>query len=98
MRLVGHNGEINTFKGNRNWMRAREGNLSSSRFGDELDLLYPIIEAGGSDSAAFDNVLELLTVNGVLSLPEAMMMMVPEVHTAPGMEKEKSAFYKWAAW
>lgn len=50
-------------------MRAREGNLVSDRFGDELEMLYPIIEAGGSDSAAFDNVLELLVVNGVMSLP-----------------------------
>ena len=52
--------------------------MKSSLFGDELDLLYPIIEEGGSDSAAFDNVLELLVVNGVLSLPEAVMVMVPE--------------------
>ncbi|RQM06026.1 hypothetical protein DH86_00004392 [Scytalidium sp. 3C] len=54
-----------------NWMRAREGVMQSDIFGDELELLYPIVEDGGSDSAAFDNVLELLTVNGVLSLPEA---------------------------
>ena len=71
-------GEINTLRGNRNWMRAREGVLSSSHFGDQLDLLYPIIESGGSDSAAFDNVLELLVVNGVLTLPEAVMMLIPE--------------------
>ena len=60
MRWVAHNGEINTVRGNKNWMRAREGNLASAKFGDELDLLYPIVELGGSDSAAFDNVLELL--------------------------------------
>ena len=79
-------------------MRAREGNLKSSRFADELDLLYPIIETGGSDSAAFDNVLELLTVNGVVTLPEAVMMLIPEAwQNNPAMEKEKVAFYQWAA-
>lgn len=79
-------------------MRAREGNLKSSRFADELDLLYPIIETGGSDSAAFDNVLELLTVNSVLTLPEAVMMLVPEAwQNNTDMEPEKIAFYQWAA-
>ena len=79
-------------------MRAREGNLKSSRFADELDLLYPIIETGGSDSAAFDNVLELLTVNAVVTLPEAVMMLIPEAwQNNPAMEKEKVAFYQWAA-
>ncbi|SCZ91480.1 BZ3500_MvSof-1268-A1-R1_Chr1-2g01437 [Microbotryum saponariae] len=98
MRWVAHNGEINTVRGNKNWMRAREGNLQSSRFADELDLLYPIIETGGSDSAAFDNVLELLTVNAVLTLPEAVMMLVPEAwQNNTDMEKEKVAFYQWAA-
>jgi glutamate synthase (NADPH/NADH) len=91
-------GEINTVRGNRNWMRAREGVLSSKHFGDQLDLLYPIIEAGGSDSAAFDNVLELLVVNGVLTLPEAVMMLVPEAWQGnETMEPEKRAFYNWAA-
>ncbi|KAI6891039.1 putative glutamate synthase, partial [Hortaea werneckii] len=78
LRWAAHNGEINTLRGNKNWMRAREGVLKSEFFGDELEQLYPIIEDGGSDSAAFDNVLELLTINGVLSLPEAVMLMVPE--------------------
>src|SRR5271156_5934708 len=79
-------------------MRAREGVMKSSLFGDELDLLYPIIEGGGSDSAAFDNVLELLVVNGVLSLPEAVMMMVPEAwQDNPLMNPDKKAFYQWAA-
>ncbi|KAG6874273.1 glutamate synthase [NADH] [Termitomyces sp. Mi166 len=82
LRLAAHNGEINTVRGNKNWMRAREGVLSSQHFGDHLDQLYPIIETGGSDSAAFDNVLELLVVNGVVTLPEA---------------PEKKAFYNWAA-
>jgi glutamate synthase (NADH) len=91
-------GEINTLRGNKNWMRAREGVMESSLFGDELDLLYPVIEEGGSDSAAFDNVLELLVVNGVLSLPEAVMMMVPEAwQDNPLMNPDKKAFYQWAA-
>jgi glutamate synthase (NADPH/NADH) len=79
-------------------MRAREGVMQSANFGDELDLLYPIVEQGGSDSAAFDNVLELLTVNGVVSLPEAIMMLVPEAwQNNDSMEPEKRAFYQWAA-
>lgn len=91
-------GEINTVRGNKNWMHAREGVLRSDHFGAELDLLYPIIEKGGSDSAAFDNVLELLVVNGVLTLPEAVMMLIPEAwQDNPLMEPEKRAFYKWAA-
>ncbi len=98
MRWAAHNGEINTVRGNKNWMRAREGVMKSEKFGNELDMLYPIIEAGGSDSAAFDNVLELLVVNGVLTLPEAIMMMVPEAwQTNDLMEPEKKAFYAWAA-
>lgn len=79
-------------------MRAREGVLTSTNFGEELDLLYPIIEAGGSDSAAFDNVLELLVVNGVVTLPEAVMMLIPEAWQGnEQMEPEKRAFYNWAA-
>ncbi|KAF7984984.1 hypothetical protein HWV62_9950 [Athelia sp. TMB] len=98
LRWAAHNGEINTVRGNKNWMRAREGVLSSTLFGDELELLMPIIEAGGSDSAAFDNVLELLVVNGVVTLPEAIMMMVPEAWQGnENMEPEKRAFYNWAA-
>ncbi|KAJ8517312.1 hypothetical protein ONZ45_g5485 [Pleurotus djamor] len=98
MRLAAHNGEINTVRGNKNWMRAREGVLSSQHFGDQLDLLYPIIETGGSDSAAFDNVLELLVVNGVVTLPEAVMMLIPEAWQGnENMEPQKKAFYNWAA-
>ncbi|KAI8979232.1 hypothetical protein BDF20DRAFT_819641 [Mycotypha africana] len=98
MRWCAHNGEINTLRGNKNWMRSREGVMSSAKFKDELEYLYPIIEEGGSDSAAFDNVLELLVVNGVLSLPEAVMMMVPEAwQNNPLMDKEVKAFYQWAA-
>lgn len=78
-------------------MRAREGVMKSKLFGEELDDLYPIIEKGGSDSAAFDNVLELLTVNGVLSLPEAVMMLVPEAwQDQPNIDPKKAAFYEWA--
>lgn len=72
--------------------------MQSDFFKDELDLLYPIVEDGGSDSAAFDNVLELLTINGVLSLPEAIMLMVPEAwQDNAAMDPEKAAFYEWAA-
>ena len=79
-------------------MHAREGVLSSSLFGEQLDLLYPIIESGGSDSAAFDNVLELLVVNGVVTLPEAVMMLIPEAWQGnDSMDPEKKAFYNWAA-
>lgn len=79
-------------------MRAREGVLKSDFFGDDLDSLYPIVEDGGSDSAAFDNVLELLVINGVLSLPEAVMLMVPEAwQDNTAMDPAKAAFYEWAA-
>lgn len=98
LRWAAHNGEINTLRGNKNWMRGREGVMESTEFGDMLDMLYPIIEEGGSDSAAFDNVLELLVINGVLSLPEAVMMMVPEAwQNNPDMDPKKRAFYEWAA-
>lgn len=98
LRWAAHNGEINTLRGNKNWMRAREGVLKSDIFGDELDSLYPIVEDGGSDSAAFDNVLELLMINGVLSLPEAVMLMIPEAwQDNPAMDPAKAAFYEWAA-
>ncbi|KAF2229910.1 glutamate synthase-like protein [Viridothelium virens] len=98
LRWAAHNGEINTLRGNKNWMKAREGVLKSELFGDELDLLYPIIEDGGSDSAAFDNVLELLVINGVLSLPEAVMLMVPEAWQGNrAIDASKQAYYEWAA-
>lgn len=72
--------------------------MTSDKFGDELELLYPIIEEGGSDSAAFDNVLELLVINGVLTLPEAVMMMIPEAwQNNDAMAPELRAFYQWAA-
>ena len=75
-RMIAHNGEINTVKGNRNWMRAREARLESELLG-ELESLKPILTSGASDSASFDEVLELLVLSG-RSLPHAMMMMIPE--------------------
>lgn len=98
LRWLAHNGEINTLRGNKNWMRAREGVLKSDLFGEELEKLFPIVEDGGSDSAAFDNVLELLVMNRVLSLPEAVMMMVPEAWQGnTAMDSGKAAFYEYAA-
>jgi glutamate synthase domain-containing protein 2/glutamate synthase domain-containing protein 1/glutamate synthase domain-containing protein 3 len=76
-RLIAHNGEINTLRGNVNWMRARESQLASELFGPDLQKVLPLVRPGGSDSATFDNVLELLTLAG-RSLPHALMMMVPE--------------------
>jgi glutamate synthase domain-containing protein 2/glutamate synthase domain-containing protein 1/glutamate synthase domain-containing protein 3 len=76
-RYIAHNGEINTLRGNVNWMRARESQLASELFGDDLQKVLPIVRPGGSDSATFDNVLELLVLAG-RSLPHALMMMVPQ--------------------
>jgi len=76
-RIAAHNGEINTLRGNINRMRAREAILSSPLFGDDIEKLRPVINEAGSDSAIFDNVLELLVMSG-RSLPHAVMMMIPE--------------------
>ena len=76
-RMIAHNGEINTLRGNVNWMRARESQLASELFGEDLEKVLPVVRAGGSDSATFDNVLELLVLGG-RSVPHAVMMMVPE--------------------
>ena len=94
-RMMAHNGEINTLRGNVNWMHAREGVLESETFGENLKSLYPIVEPDLSDSGSFDNVLEFLVMTG-RSLPEAAMMMVPEAwenhpHMAPG----KRDFYEY---
>ena len=78
-RMIAHNGEINTLRGNVNWMRARESQLASELFGDDLRKVLPVVRPGGSDSATFDNVLELLTLAG-RSLPHAVMMMIPEAY------------------
>jgi glutamate synthase domain-containing protein 2/glutamate synthase domain-containing protein 1/glutamate synthase domain-containing protein 3 len=78
-RVICHNGEINTVKGNVNWMRARESELQSELFGEDLRKILPVVTQGNSDSATFDNVLELLLLAG-RSLPHAAMMMIPEAY------------------
>ncbi len=96
-RLVAHNGEINTVKGNYNWLRAREGVMKSPVLGDDLRKLYPIVYAGQSDTATFDNCLELLVMGGY-SIAHAMMMMIPEAweqHTL--MDPKRRAFYEFHA-
>ena len=94
-RYMLHNGEINTIRGNLNWMNAREKMFQSELFGDDLPKLLPIIDADGSDSAMFDNALELLVLGG-RSLAHAVMMMIPEPweHDAE-MSDEKRAFYEY---
>ncbi|MAF01797.1 MULTISPECIES: glutamate synthase-related protein [Herbaspirillum] len=96
-RLIAHNGEINTVKGNFNWMRAREGVMQSAVLGSDLKKLFPLIYEGQSDTASFDNALELLVMAGY-PLPQAMMMMVPEAwenHTS--MDDNRRAFYEYHA-
>ena len=78
-RMIAHNGEINTLRGNVNWMRARESQIASELFGEDLEKVMPVVQDGVSDSATFDNVLELLTLGG-RPLPQAMMMMIPEAY------------------
>jgi glutamate synthase (NADPH/NADH) large chain/glutamate synthase (ferredoxin) len=78
-RVIAHNGEINTLMGNSNWMRARESQLASELFGMDLQKVLPVIRPGGSDTASFDNVLELLMLAG-RSLPHSIMMMIPEAY------------------
>jgi glutamate synthase (NADPH) large chain len=96
-RYIAHNGEINTLRGNVNWMHARQSLLASSLFGDDLKKLFPIIEPDGSDSANFDNALELLLQAG-RSLPHAMAMLIPEAWSGnPYMKPEKRAFYEYHA-
>ncbi|HEX2710179.1 MAG TPA: glutamate synthase central domain-containing protein, partial [Candidatus Deferrimicrobium sp.] len=94
-RLAAHNGEINTLRGNINRMRAREAILSSPLFGNDIAKLRPIINEAGSDSAIFDNVLELLVMSG-RSLPHAVMMMIPEAWGPKfQMSEDKRAFYEY---
>jgi glutamate synthase (NADPH/NADH) large chain len=96
-RLIAHNGEINTLRGNRNWMRARAGSLQSEVFGDELQKVFPILTESGSDSATFDNCLQFLRVNG-RSLPHAVLMMIPEAWQKHGlMNEDLKAFYEYHA-
>ena len=92
-RMIAHNGEINTVRGNVNWMRARESQLASELFGDDLQKVLPVVRPGGSDTANFDNVLELLVLAG-RSLPHAMMMMIPEAYDGrEDMSDELRGFY-----
>ncbi len=94
-RYVAHNGEINTLRGNINWMKAREGLLKSSVFGDDLQKVLPVIAEGGSDTATFDNVLEFLVMAG-RSLPHAVLMMIPEPWSGnPAMDPAVRAFYEY---
>src|SRR6185436_10797002 len=94
-RYLAHNGEINTLRGNVNWMKAREAMFESALFGDDIKKILPVVNTDGSDSAMFDNCLELLVLAG-RSLPHAMMMMIPEPWTKhESMSPEKKAFYEY---
>ncbi len=96
-RLIAHNGEINTVRGNKNWMAARRHSMSTALFGDDLEKIWPLIDERQSDSACFDNTLELLLLSGY-SLSHAMMMLIPEAWSSnPLMEKQQRAFYEYHA-
>jgi glutamate synthase (NADPH/NADH) large chain len=95
-RFIAHNGEINTVQGNRNWMNSRRSLLQSAKFPGGLDRLHPIIVPGKSDSAQFDNMLELLVLGG-RSLPHAMMLLIPEAHAGNAeMDDARRAFYEYS--
>ena len=97
LRCIAHNGEINTLSGNRNWMRARQMKMSSPAFGDNMDDLFPILAPEASDSACFDNVLELLARSG-RSFPHSVMMMIPEAFgSSYHISTDKRAFYEYHA-
>lgn len=96
-RMIAHNGEINTVQGNVNWMAARHETMKSTVIGEDLDKLWPLIAEGQSDSACFDNCLELLVAGGY-SLPHAMMMLIPEAWNNNAlMDDERRAFYEYHA-
>jgi len=96
-RMIAHNGEINTLRGNVNWMAARHAAMSSKILGADLEKLWPLIAEGQSDSACFDNALELLVAGGY-SLPHAMMLLIPEAWAGnPLMDEERRAFYEYHA-
>lgn len=96
-RMICHNGEINTVRGNNNWMFARQGSMASELFGDDLEKVYPVIPEGQSDSACFDNALELMVASGY-SMAHAMMMLVPEAWSGnPLMDAKRRAFYEYHA-
>jgi len=94
-RFMAHNGEINTLRGNMNWMFARQGTVSSDLFGQELPKLFPIVEPDCSDSGTFDNVLELLLMTG-RTIPESVSIMIPEAwQNHETMAEDKRAFYEY---
>ena len=96
-RMVAHNGEINTLRGNTNWMAARQASVSSPLFGDQISKLWPISYEGQSDTACFDNALEFLTMGGY-SLAHASMMLIPEAWAGnPTMDAKRRAFYEYHA-
>src|ERR1700687_175143 len=96
-RMIAHNGEINTLRGNNNWMAARQASVSSPKFGADISKLWPISYEGQSDTACFDNALEFLTMGGY-SLAHAMMMMIPEAWAGNQlMNEERRAFYEYNA-
>ncbi len=96
-RYLAHNGEINTLRGNRNWMRAREALLETALIGGDLERIFPVADPDGSDSATFDEVLELLHLGG-RSLPHAVLMMIPEAwENHPSMDEARRAFYRFHA-
>ena len=96
-RMVAHNGEINTLRGNNNWMAARQASVSSPKFGADIGKLWPISYEGQSDTACFDNALEFLTMGGY-PLAHAMMMLIPEAWAANQlMNEERRAFYEYNA-
>jgi len=96
-RYICHNGEINTLKGNVNWMRARQGRLQSDLFGEDVPKLFPIVSEQQSDSACLDNALEFLLLGG-RSLPHAMMMLIPEPWVGnPQMDLDRRGFYEYHA-
>lgn len=98
LRVIAHNGEINTLRGNVNLMKAREGVMSSDVFGDDLKKLYPVVEPNLSDSGSADCVVEFLNMAGDRTLPEAVMTMVPEAwQNDRTMPQEKRDYYQWAA-
>jgi len=96
-RMIAHNGEINTVRGNVNWMAARRNAMSSKVLGENLDKLWPLIDEGQSDSACFDNALELLVAGGY-SMAHAMMLLIPEAWAGnPLMDDQRRAFYEYNA-
>ncbi|MGH6741572.1 MAG: glutamate synthase central domain-containing protein, partial [Bradyrhizobium sp.] len=96
-RMIAHNGEINTLRGNNNWMAARQASVSSPKFGADITKLWPISYEGQSDTACFDNALEFL-VQGGYALPHAVMMLIPEAWAGnPLMDEERRAFYEYNA-